>query len=119
MVRRNRVLLALILFLLVWVMVSPGAAHPPSSIDLRYEPAGRLLVVGFGHAVQDGQTHYIKEIRIRINGKEFAKIELYAQAGKDGGQFSVALPGVKSGDLLNVEAECNKFGTMKKDLRIP
>jgi hypothetical protein len=119
MVRRNRVILALILFLLAFVMVSPGAAHPPSSIDLRFEPAGSLLVVGFRHVVQDGQTHYVKEIKIQINGKEFAKIDLYAQAGKDGGQLSVALPEVKSGDLVNVKAECNKFGELKKDLRIP
>lgn len=119
MVRRNRVILALILFLLAFVMVSPGAAHPPSSIDLRYEPAGRVLVVAFKHLVQNEQSHFIKEVKIHINGKEFGKFELYVQAGKDGGQVSVALPVVKQGDLVSVKAECNKFGEMKKDLRIP
>ena len=78
-----------------------------------------MLVIGFKHTVQDGNAHYIKEIKVQINGKEFAKIDLYAQAGKDGGQVSVSLPDVKSGDLVNVKAECNKFGELKKDLRIP
>ena len=119
MIQRNKVLLALVLLLSVLVMASAGAAHPPSSIDLRYEPAGRLIVVGFKHMVQDGQSHYIKEVQVQINGKAFARIELYAQAGKDAGQVSMALPDVKQGDLVSVKATCNKFGEMKKDLRIP
>jgi len=119
MLQRKRPFLAIILLLFVLLMANAGAAHPPSSLDLRYEPAGRLIVVGFKHMVQDGQSHYIKEVQVQINGKAFARIELYAQAGKDAGQVSMALPDVKQGDLVSVKATCNKFGEMKKDLRIP
>jgi len=119
MFQRKRMILVFILLLSVLVMASAGAAHPPSSIDLRYEPAGRLIVVGFKHLVQDGQSHYIKEVQVQINGKAFARVELFAQAGKDAGQVSMALPDVKPGDLVSVKATCNKFGEMKKDLRIP
>jgi hypothetical protein len=119
MIQRSKAILVLLLLLSVLVMVSPGAAHPPSSIDLRYEPAGRLLVVAFKHLVQDGQSHYIKEVQVQINGKAFARVELYAQAGKEAGQVSMALSDVKQGDLVSVKATCNKFGEMKKDLRIP
>ncbi len=115
----KRIFPAVLLLVFVAVMAGPAAAHPPSSIDLRYEPAGRLLVVGFKHLVQDANAHFIKEIKVQVNGKEFAKIELTAQSGKDGGQVSLSLPEVKTGDLVNVKAECNRFGEMKKDLRIP
>lgn len=119
MLKRKKMFLAVVLLLSVLVLANAAAAHPPSSIDLRYEPAGRLLVVAFKHLVQDEQSHFIKEVKIHINGKEFGKFELYVQAGKDGGQVSVTLPVVKQGDLVSVKAECNKFGELKKDLRIP
>lgn len=119
MVRKKRVFAGIILFLSFLLMASTGAAHPPSSLDLRYEPAGRLLVVAFKHLVQDGQSHFVKEVKIHINGKEFADVELYVQSGKDGGQVSVSLPEVRQGDLVSVKATCNKFGELKKDLRIP
>lgn len=119
MPQSKRMFLAVVLLLSFLVMANEGAAHPPSSIDLRFEPAGRLLVVGFKHLVQDGQSHYINEVQVLINGKAFARVELYAQAGKDAGQVSVGLPDVKQGDLVSVKATCNKFGEMKKDLRIP
>lgn len=119
MLQRKKMFLAVVLLLSLMVMANEGAAHPPSSIDLRYEPAGRLLVVAFKHLVQDGQSHYIKEVQVQINGKAFARVELYAQAGKDAGQVSMVLPDVKQGDLVSVKATCNKFGEMKKDLRIP
>ena len=90
MVRKKRVFAGIILFLSFLLMASTGAAHPPSSLDLRYEPAGRLLVVVFKHLVQDGRSHFVKEVKIHINGKEFADVELYVQSGKDGGQVSVS-----------------------------
>lgn len=119
MPQRKRMFLAVVLLLSFLALANEGAAHPPSSIDLRYEPAGRLLVVEFKHLVQDGQSHFIKEVQVQVNGKAFARVELYAQAGKDSGQVSLALPDVKQGDLVSVKATCNKFGEMKKDLRIP
>lgn len=119
MFQGKRMFRAVLLLVFVALMAGPAAAHPPSSIDLRYEPAGRLLVIGFKHLVQDGNAHFIKEIKVQVNGKEFAKIELAAQSGKDGGQVSLSLPEVKTGDLVSVKAVCNRFGEMKKDLRIP
>lgn len=119
MPQRKRMFLVVVLLLSFLVLANEGAAHPPSSIDLRFEPEGRLLVVGFKHLVQDGQSHYIKEVQVQVNGKAFARVELYAQAGKEAGQVSLALPGVKQGDMVSVKATCNKFGEMKKDLRIP
>jgi len=94
-------------------------AHPPKDIAVAYDAGTATLTVTIEHSVKDEEKHYIDEIRILKGGTELAQEKPSRQTDKDQEIFTVNLPGLKSGDVLTVEAKCNIFGTLRKDVPIP
>ena len=94
-------------------------AHPPKDIAVAYDAGTATLTVTIEHSVKDVAKHYIDEIRILKGGAELAKAKPSKQTNKEQEIFTVNLPGLKSGDVLTVEAKCNIFGTLRKDVSIP
>jgi hypothetical protein len=103
--------------LFLWGAVAQ--AHPPKNITVAYDAGTATLIVTIEHSVKDVEKHYIDEIRILKGGAELAQGKPSRQTDTEQEIFTVNLPGLKSGDILTVDAKCNIFGTLRKDVPIP
>lgn len=93
-------------------------AHPPSRLRLNYEDQMEMLKIRMSHTVTNPKTHYIKKIKVMVNGKVVLEHTLKEQ-DTDSGQFlQYSIPDVKSGDRIRVEASCSSFGKKKKELKV-
>lgn len=100
------------------VSCSVAFAHPPSDIIFKYDIKNKILSVGVAHSVKDPQKHFIKEINIKINSKEWIKQEFVSQTNKDAQAASYAQVSLKKGDVIEVLADCNESGKLKKTFKI-
>jgi len=88
----------------------PGGAHSPKEIALSYDQAKKTLEVRITHGVDDPAKHYIDGVEIKKNGKTLSKTEYKSQPGE--ATFLYTYPvDVVPGDVLEVKASCNKFGS--------
>ncbi|MFH1877250.1 MAG: hypothetical protein ABH883_00375 [Candidatus Omnitrophota bacterium] len=110
--------LLLLVIIFLSVCITPAHAHPPSDIQLDYDPATKILSVEIYHPVSDTQKHYIAEISIAVNSKPVIRHTISIQDNTDSQKLSYKLPDVTSGDIITVEADCNISGTSSKFLEI-
>lgn len=110
--------------LLLFVLCASGffagtaGAHPPSEVDLKYAPQDGTLTIAALHNVQNPADHYIKEYVIRVDGKEVEKVELTSQTTPQESDLVTKLPNLAKGSVIEVTAECNKFGERKASLTV-
>jgi len=109
------------LALTVLILAFNGAlmAHPPSEINLKFDPVKRVLEVTVMHDVKDSTKHFIEEITVKINGEDAVKQTLHQQTDNREQKASYVLIDAKPGDEISVKAECNMFGDKKQTLQIP
>ena len=100
------------------VLNSLAFAHSPADIVFNYDAKTKILSVGVVHTVEDVQKHFIKEITIKVNGKEWIVQEFASQATVDVQAVSYAQVDLKKGDVIEVLAVCNKSGQLKKKFEI-
>ena len=106
---RFAISLLVAVFLLAW-FPAPGGAHSPKEIALSYDQAKKALEVRITHGVDDPVKHYIESVEIKKNGKTLSKTEYKSQPGE--ATFLYTYPvDVVPGDILEVKASCNKFGS--------
>ena len=105
--------LHLIIFLLVIpaVMVCPVAAHPPSAVNLAYNASSGELAVTITHVVPDPADHFINRVEVRSVNAVLLSEQYSGQpaAGTFTYRYTLA---ARDGDLLEVNASCNKFGSL-------
>ncbi len=92
-------------------------AHPPSAIDISYNPVTRMLTAVITHNVSDPKSHYIKNVDIGLNGQEIIGHQISRQDNDITQTVSYRIPDVKPGDILSVEAYCSISGTLKREIR--
>lgn len=112
-------LLSGVLLAVMFLWNAPAQAHPPKDITVAYDGETATLTVTIEHSVKDEEKHYIEEIRVLRGSTELAQARPGKQTDKEQEVLKVNLPGLKSGDVLTVEAKCNIFGTLRKDVTVP
>jgi desulfoferrodoxin (superoxide reductase-like protein) len=90
-----------------------SAAHPPVSMDVALQPEGKLRVQ-VSHTVNDPAKHFINRIVVMKDGKVIAEQGFGQQADKTGQDVEIAVTGLAKGQTIQVEADCNIFGSLKK-----
>lgn len=100
------------------VLSSPAFAHSPTDIIFNYDARTKILSVGVAHSVEDAQKHFIKEITIKVNGKEGIEQQFASQVNINVQAASYAQVDLKKGDIIEVLAVCNKSGQLKKKFEI-
>lgn len=108
-------------FLLCLVFILSGLsayAHPPKSVELSYDAEKGELNISVVHPVKDVKSHYIKDVIISLNGEEKELIKYEKQSDSETFSFTYQIAGLKGGDVINVVADCNKFGKRSAELVI-
>ena len=109
----------IIAFSLLFLLVSSLAfAHPPADVIFNYDAKGKILSIGVAHSVKDSKKHFIKEINIKVNGKDWITQDFLSQTNLDVQAASYAQVDLKKGDIIEVLAVCNQSGQLKKKFEI-
>ena len=109
---KKSVLLTIALVMFAFIV----KADPPKKINLAVKNG--KLTIEVVHPVNKTADHYIDQITITINGKEYKVIKPTKQSSEKSEQTTVDLPAVKAGDVIEVKARCNEFGTKSAKIKI-
>lgn len=93
-------------------------AHGPKKVELSFTRAESVLTVTVQHPVGDPGDHFIKRIRVWVDG-ELAEDRSYEkQSGNLNQRDTFALGEVKPGTEIKVKATCNKIGAGSATLTV-
>ena len=93
-------------------------AHPASKVNINYDKQNKQVDIKVTHMVGDETSHYIKNAKIYLNGKEIITQHAKSQVDKKMQHFLYKVIDVKKGDAIKVEVECNKQGTRTESINI-
>jgi len=99
---------AVFLLALTLLFPAPVVAHPPQKLLLAYDGATQTLSVTVTHN-RFSAGHYIEKIEIRKNGAVVAVQDYKSQPAET--FTSTYKVSAAKGDVLEVKATCNKFGS--------
>ena len=92
-------------------------AHAPSNLSMDYDEAEQSLEVTVTHTVSDPTDHYIERIEVTRNGELIIDEDYNEQPSDSTFTYSYDIE-TTSGDTLQAEAFCNRFGTLTGTLEI-
>jgi len=93
-------------------------AHPPSDINIKFDPNTKIISAIITHNVANVANHYIAKVDVGLNAKEVISQEISRQDNTDNQTVSYLIPDAKKGDVLSVEAYCSISGKLKKEITI-
>jgi hypothetical protein len=97
-------------------------AHPPKDVVLSYDAATKILNVVVTHDISqskasDPTKHFVKELSVKINGKDVSLTAYKYQQFPEGETISFKLD-LKSGDKVSVNAKCSLAGEKTSDYTV-
>lgn len=111
----NRIFLSLIILIL---SSNLAFGHPPSAINVKYDPAAKEVTATIAHQVGNPRGHFIDKVTIKVN-QDLPVLQRFSFQRTAKEQIAVfAIPNVKSGDIIVIEANCNKGGRLSQQVRI-
>lgn len=101
----------------VFLTLCPGVinAHSPSEVKLDYDLAAQTLQATITHT-RFSEGHYINKVEIRKNGN-LVNLQEYKNQPSETFVYSYKVTAV-AGDVLEVKATCNKFGSKAEKLAV-
>ncbi len=93
-------------------------ADPPKKVLLNYDKTSGILKISAIHKVKDVNDHFIDQIKISVNDKDFKTLEYKKQTSNASHDIEVSIPNLKTGSKIEVKARCNEFGSKKAELEV-
>ena len=106
-----------LLSLAVIVLPAPVLAHPPATMDLDYNPETQTLSIAITHQVSDPDNHYVEKIEVTESGFPLLTEDYTSQPSTSTFTYTYTVA-AREGDVLDVTAYCNLFGSMKKQITV-
>lgn len=91
-------------------------ADPPKKINLTVK--NNKLTAEIIHPVKNQADHYIDQVIVTINGKEYKTLKYTKQTSEKGETVVLDIPSAKAGDVIEVKARCNEFGNKSNKIKI-
>lgn len=86
------------------------SAHPASDVKVTTDFTAKTVEISFTHKVKDATTHFIDDVKIKLNGKQIITQVLSLQEDANGGKVKYLIPELKKGDVIDADTRCNKGG---------
>jgi len=99
-------------------MANLAAAHPPSAMDASYDAEKKNLHVGMQHVTKNPRKHFIRRLSVVKNGEAVDDRSYVQQTTATMLVDDIHLEAV-TGDVLRIEAICNKAGREEAVLVVP
>ena len=110
--------LAFLFMVISAMLISPVTAHPPYALNLTYNSSMSELSVTITHSVRDPADHFIDPVEVRLGDTILISAHYTSQPTAETFTYLYAYP-AKSGDLLEVNATCNKGGSLTGAVLVP
>jgi hypothetical protein len=107
-----------ITMILVLISTFGVYAHPPGNIELNFNLENKMLEVTIPHNSGDNTDHFIKSVKVYLNGNQHIEQDFIMQTDNGVQYLHYMIPGAKSGDTINLNAECNKFGSREIEITV-
>ena len=107
----------LILMLLVF-MPMIAFTNPPKKVVLSYDKESGNLAVSAIHSVKDVNDHFIITVEVKVNGENVISLDYKSQSSQESQDVKIEMPDLKPGDIAEVKATCNKFGSKSESITI-
>ncbi|PKG33403.1 hypothetical protein [Methanoregula sp.] len=108
---------AFVVLAAIVLTVFPATAHSPSDIQMSYNDAAKELTVVITHPVPDPQSHYIRNVKVKVNDVVSVDMDYKSQPSQDSVTYTYSLP-LNPGDTIRVTAACNQGPSLTKTLDI-
>lgn len=96
----------------------PAGAHSPSDMSLAYNETAGELAVTITHQVADPATHFVKEVRVSIDGNMVENSAYTSQPAATTFTYTYPLQ-VPAGSRIDVQAPCILGGALTRTLQVP
>jgi hypothetical protein len=113
----KRAILSVACFVFVFA-ASTVYAHPPSDIQITFDPAKKMLSALIVHNTSNVERHYINKVDVGLNGKEILVQNISRQDNEAGQTVSYLISDAKDGDVLSVEGYCSISGKLQKEITV-
>jgi len=115
--RSSFVIVLLMVFGLLVCCTGFVSAHSPSSMTLSYDLDAQELTVEISHQVSDTSTHFVENIKVKVNGDPSVNQDYTSQPGNT---FTYTYDTVQAeeGDEIEVTAICNLGGNIQQQLTV-
>ena len=109
-----------VLFVFFFLCFSPQISYAtaPKSVNLIYDMKTQTLSVSIDHYTLSAGMHYIKYVEIKKNGALISKNEYKTQPTGSIFTYTYVIP-AKKGDVFEVTATCNLWGSTTSTLTVP
>jgi hypothetical protein len=87
-------------------------------MTLAFDPDTDKISVTITHPVDDPATHYVKEVRVKLNEMVISDPVYKSQPTKDTFTYTYDV-NARAGDTIRVTATCVLFGTLEKMYTVP
>ena len=116
-VKSRKLVFLTFVFTMVFLFVSCVSAHSPSGMTLSFNNGTNKLNVDINHQVSNPDSHYVDNIKIKINGETVIDQDYSSQPGSS---FSYTFEDVDASesDTISVTAECNQGGSISEELTV-
>ncbi|OPX62491.1 MAG: hypothetical protein A4E34_02783 [Methanoregula sp. PtaU1.Bin006] len=108
----------LLLALAASLAATPAAAHAATGMDISYNFTTAKIYITVTHPVDDPATHYLKTVRVRLNGAVISDPDYKSQPTTNTFTHSYDV-NARTGDVIDVTAICSRGGTLEKSYKIP
>jgi hypothetical protein len=113
----NKYTLLILGILVVMMAVSIVSANPPSDLNLTYDKSSGNLSATFTHQVADPTTHFVKNVKITMDGKEVLNENYTSQPTAD--VFTYIYPiNASTGSVIDVIGFCNILGSKESSITV-
>ena len=113
----GKTMLAAVVFMFAFCF--SASATPPTDIIFSFDTANSIVKADIVHPTENPKDHFIYLIQVSVNGKQLIKQEATEQANADVQKVAYLIPGLKPGDKVSIEADCNKYGDLTKEATVP
>ena len=93
-------------------------AHPPLAINIKYDPETKQVTANIAHEVSNPKRHYINKVVVKINGVVVELKRLFFQTNAKEQIIMIAIPTARPGDVIVIEAYCNKGGRLAQEINV-
>ena len=107
----------LVLLLLAFLLIiATASANPPSDLKLTYNQTTGNLSAAFTHMVSDPGTHFLKTVKIALNGNQTTN-EYSSQPTPESFTYVYHL-NATNGTFIDLIGECNIFGSIERTITV-
>ncbi len=114
----NYILAFMVIIVFTGVVILPAAAHAPSDMSISYNELSKELNVTITHQVPSPQAHYVKEVRVTVNGNTVHDVQYTSQPSPDTFTYTYSLLPAP-GDTIEVTASCSIAGSVSRTMYMP